>query len=468
MDLEIYVNNLLKTYGVIPNRKTPEETCNEVSPPLPPREFHLCVIDENLKIHEAYRQRALAETVARTNHVLELVEQAPPNFWQNPIDAVEHGFLSIFRHANSQTDNWLLLEAARKGVYLFYLTEEPANLQRSLRFLEVAKENRDTSLCFDTDPASWADLRSETIFPVEGYFEIKLTMLQIYNITDPGKAALLSREIEGELASSRIITAQRSNPISAQGYVNRLRLLQSNLALFETSPDLDKAINIARESQRWAEVESNRPMSYLLLYGLSRKDLRHDALQAQITTAKLLMRKEMGKAPADRDFSESIRIFQDVLAAPESTRKYGGFLDLGLESFSNLLYIAISSSASRNEAADKFNSYIDWNKINQLPDFKETLGLLVRRESYCSLFANATRETCPEPKEVIGNIFLYLGRPDLAPLDTKAVITEINLNDPSISDPETRLDIAIRCLQSSEVDKKLLGSILSWWLTAGH
>ena len=180
------------------------------------------------------------------------------------------------------------------------------------------------------------------------------------------------------------------------------------------------------------------------------------------------MRKEMGKAPADRDFSESIKLFQAVLAAPETTRKYGGFLDLGLESFGNLLYIAISGSASRKEAAEKFNSYIDWEKVNQLPDFKETLGLLVRRESYCSLFANATRETCPEPKEVMGNIFLYLGRPDLAPNDTKAVITEINLNDPAISDPETRLDIAIRCLQSSEVDKKLLGSIVAWWLASAR
>ena len=49
MDLELFVNNLLRTHGVIANRKTPEEICTEKQPPLPPKEFHLCVIDENLK-----------------------------------------------------------------------------------------------------------------------------------------------------------------------------------------------------------------------------------------------------------------------------------------------------------------------------------------------------------------------------------------------------------------------------------
>ncbi|MDD5593222.1 MAG: hypothetical protein PHG97_00595 [Candidatus Margulisbacteria bacterium] len=445
------------------DKKPPKELCAEKN--LAPRDFHLCIIDENLKIHEAFRQKSVRENIVKTNADLGLVETPSPEAGNGPAATARHGLITASRHANSQTDNWLLLEAARKGIYLFYLTEEGAYLKQAETLLNAALANKDISVGFDTNPGAFKNLGSETIFPVEGYFELKLTRLQILNILDPGAAVLLSREIEKELADPRMVDAQRSNSISAQGYVNRLRLLKSDLAYFQPNADLDAGIRAADESRLWAESEGNRPVQYLLAYGLNRKDLRHDALQSEIFAARLLALKELKKPAEARDFSPAVKKFRAVLDSPEATQKNGGFLDLGLDAFVNLLHIAIVASHSRAEAAANFDKFVDWNKVNALPDFKESLGLLVREESFCSKLSNRTSETCPEPKEVISNVFLYFGWSGLALKDTKPVITEINLLEPAISDPETRMDIILKCLESSDVKKKLLVAIKTWWST---
>lgn len=479
------ITHILQFTGALPasaSKKTPQETCEEKGLKAPDNDYHFCVLEENLKIHEKYRETVRRNTMAETERVLGLVDNgqpAPQDDWQR----LERDAFSIFRGVASQTDNWLLLEAARKSIYLADLTDDEKQkaeqYNNAVHLLETAQANSDHTVNFDFYRNPWT--QTEIIFPVEGYFEIKLTLLQVLNIIDRPRAAKVAKEIDDDLHDPRVLQAQRSNPVSAGGYINRLKLLKGNLALYQNDPDLDDALKAVSESSAWIEEMSRGPLPYTAVpyatvFGMNMKDLEHDRLLALMTTAHLHRRKAEAfhnqdqSSAAAREYEEAAKIFKQVFDSPLATQKYGGFLNMGLEAFFSLLRIAIVTAKDKTEAAKYFDRLVgDWQKIEQRPDFKESIGLLIRQRSLNSLFSEVARINYPDWEEIAGDAQLKLRLPlpafllRLALTDNKTIISEIKLSDPPLNTPEARLGTVIKCLKVSDVDKKKLEMVLDWW-----
>jgi tetratricopeptide (TPR) repeat protein len=417
--------------------------------------YHFCMLDRNLLIHEAVRKRAEEATFADADKALAKLQSSRNAF-------------SLARRVNFQTDNWLLLSAARLStheahLYMYQNKMELAQraLNKARSYVEAALENYNPKVTFDIQRfTDVRDLKATTVHPVEGYFELRTTQIDIMltqSILDPSHQAhalQISEVLNRELENARFLHAQGVDPKSSEGYINRIRMTIVNHFLSNLNPNHDPMQWMGKVdlAYQWAGERYNQWVVTTWANGSNLKDLLHDRLAAQLTRGRILLLS--GKE------DEAVKIFQEVLNHPTTTRVYGGFLDLGLDALFYLLGVAIYNSSSREEAAKKASAIIDWNKINQLVDVKEAVGLFIRERDWRGDVAAHTRVEVGNHNNFTGDLALHL-RSSWAPSPKTNMISQVNLG--KLSDQQKLATLMDTIGRSRQNDNVLVYSMLVYW-----
>jgi len=180
---------------------------------------------------------------------------------------------------------------------------------------------------------------------------------------------------------------------------------------------------------------------------MSLKDLQHDALLAENLTGKL--------EASRKNYAVAVTHFQAVLYLPLATKKYGGFLDLGIESFYNLMLLSLQTSPTLDEAAEKFDRAVDWQKIasNDLVDLRESLGLVIREQKWTDAvrqdFEQRAKLKIVKPSEILGDYALSLGRPGLAPEENATIESELPKTE--YATPAAKLELFYKILDYTKL-----------------
>jgi len=438
--------------------KTPKEVC-ATTPPLSSEAFHGCVSDYTLLIQAEIEQRSARQVFDELDRNLRMINQQTPittSVW----DAFTEFIFGVSERVNIQVGNWILLDASNKALEMYYVSsEDRAYLEKANAYLNQGLNHVQTSTNFDIVRNPLAILSGEdnkTIRPVDGYFELSITMLQVYNLQDPTSLRGHIARLRRELGDIRYLTAQAYDEISAQGHLNRLKMIEASLAL-SRMPEINiyTALALANEAIKWTEETISSNFMYLTLYGFNLKDLRYDNISARVLKGRLLM-KMAQDAPDDKKYlyyNQARETFQAVLSDPVTTRKYGGFLDMGLQAFFGLVQIDLQSSRTVEEAAQKLDRDVKWNWLfsPEGEDFMEALNLMTREESLTSKVTASLntrdiidRESAPDKlarvirdlKSIMGNISLYMNWPSWAPKDSEPVLSQLNIKT---VDPKERL-----------------------------
>jgi len=450
---------------------------------LPPVAYHMCMLDRNLFLHEDLRASAEEASSERADRALRLIRDEVSftgDFWPAMEDyynyysdalssprASESTF-SFFRSVNFQTDNWLLLDAAKISFYSYSIArirnapeaEQMEHLVRARNYVEAALANSNESISFDLFRFSAENLSSEEIHPVEAYFELRMVQLQLYmafmdhDASYRDRAHTLAQAINTSLEDERLLQAQGSYTDSAAGYVNRVRLLTLSQSIYHPRTNLDEALEEARASYTWATERQDAwsGTAGIWVDGMFRKDLQHDAMLARMNMGRIYW--------IQGEEDQAISVFRQILHSQVTTREYGGFLDLGMESTFHLLRIAVTRAGSRAEAAEEFNRIFDWDLLISRPDFREALGLAIREES--SLPSALTELTHTQEGwfwSWMGNTSLEFGS-NWAPRNTTPFISELDLAD--LSDQE-RLGLLIQCVARRHYDNPLVHPTVTAW-----
>jgi hypothetical protein len=399
-------------------------------------DFHFCVLETNWQQREFTRKKAYEETTTTLDNSLGLVSKEPKG-------AIQHikGFLfSLARRIYFQADNWLLLDTAKKSMDMFFFSRgEQSYLTRAGQYLEIALKNK-SSASFDLYHwSSFKDAFSPSIKPVEAYFELKLFRFQLLSLFDYHRALALGRELEGELRNSRLVQAQGSNDVSAEGYMNRLRLLYGFAGIYNPAMDPNQALQYVRYARAQAEKKHAESVIGLKSYDMNKKDLKYDILLSRIVEGRLLAKA--GK------YDAALEVFQKLFNEPAAFRKYGGFLDIGLQAFFSILQIALATSTSLEEASNKFQRLVPWDRIasEAFVDFRESAGLLIRQEK-----SGYSKVKTSKDWDLQGNWALYLDRPGLAPKDTTPVLSERKLAN--YKTPREKVELFMRLLKYSQLE----------------
>lgn len=439
--------------------------------------YHLCLLEKHLKIHEDYKRSKVVQDIARDEKALATAEDEV-SFWDNPLAATKNYLFSLSRSVLIQNDNWLLLDIAGKYKALSDLTRDrsvpmvdyDAFLLKAEAYLKTALANPNTSICFDIYRSPF----EQTIWPVEAYFELQLTRLSILLITNPGVVALspapaeqpgtaveLAQTLRGDLQSPRFLQAQRSNPKAAEGYLNRLRVMEiDQLLTIENIGETGELPPVMAELEaikKWTAAEKGRLTTSLAIDGMSLVDLTFDELRVTNLEGRILFK--LGR------FDEAAAKFREVLGSPAATRKYGGFIDQGLDAAFHLLLYSLQTSGDAAAAADKFAASTGWGKDwAKLPaDMRQALGLEVRNLDFCFFYSHASYLTCVEPKDIIGNITLGLGWDSLIPRDRTLALSSFM--------PESnreKLEVMMRALELISTDLNLKNEVFTRWLALNN
>ncbi|KPJ68670.1 hypothetical protein AMJ44_05795 [candidate division WOR-1 bacterium DG_54_3] len=374
---------------------------------------HFALVERNWDLREKIRKKAIAKTLRLMGEALDMLGKESKGL----IQKVKEFAFSEARKSYFQVENHLMLDAAEKCINMFYFSRgiETQYLAKAEKYIRRGLANKDTRQCHDIIRFSYDDLfgeRSETIFPVEAYFKLKLALFQVYSHIEQKKALAWGKEIETELNNPRVIQAQRSNRVAAQGYLHRLNILRGIAGLYNPFISYQEAFNYAEKAHLWAKEHHTDNTVELSVWGMNKKDLRYDMLNSQIIMGRLLVKM--------RKYEEARQIFQAALKEPEAVKKYGGFLDIGLTAFFGLVHLAIVTSTSLKEATQKLEEWIPWDLIasEDFMDLRESLGLVIRRENLTASFL-----------EIFGDWALYLDAPSLAPEDSSDIVSELNILD---------------------------------------
>lgn len=435
---------------VVDASTNPADDCNRSFPEEERRTFayHLCLLETHLRIHEDFKKAQLLSDLERNEAAVKALDPET-SFWDDPWQAIKEYIFSLSERVSFQSQNWLLTDAAAISFRVFNLTQDRQYLQKAEHYLDQALAHEDRSVCFDI----FRSPTEPTIWPIEGYFEIQLTRLQIYQIIDPDKFYTRADELRGKLESIRFLQAQRSNAFAAEGYLNRLNTMETELLFFMDKISAPAALPLALTGYSWFRQKRQENAVILAANGMSLKDLRYGELRSQNLAGKILREENTADSIARAE-----RMFKGVLAAPEATRKYGGFLDLGLDAFFNLALIALSNSPSKAAAAEKFSRMADWKNLPA--DLREALGFQISEVNFCWYFSHGTRRSCPDLKDTLGNRALELGEPDLAPEDTRTVISKIPLDE--IDDTE-KMALILRAIDIINIESTLREEISARW-----
>jgi tetratricopeptide (TPR) repeat protein len=423
---------------------------------------HDLLLERNWDKRETTRKKALSDTIARIDRSLDLVDDKNDGL----LEGVKGFVFNEARRANFQVDNWLMLDAARKSVDMFYRSRgDLSYLRRAATYLQLGLDNADTNASFDIYTFSLKDLFSPTIHPVEAYFEMEMTRFQVLSILKPAAALKYGHDIEAELKSLRVTKAQRATRVSAQGYLNRLRIFYGFAGLYNPAMAKDvslkkAALQAVRDAHVWAAANHEEGLVYLKKWGMNKKDLRYDTLTSKVIEGRLLIKTGQ--------YAEALKLFQALLREPEASKKYGGFLDIGLQAFYNILHISLATSPTLSEAARKFDTAIDWKQIasGDFVDFRESIGLVIRDQKRTDVAREKIGEWAktevPKYSDILGEYSLLLGWPRLAPKEDSPIHQpngEISLAD--YKTPEDKLALFMRLLkyvefpfdQKAEVDQ---------------
>ncbi|MBU1026473.1 MAG: hypothetical protein KKA31_01965, partial [Candidatus Margulisbacteria bacterium] len=304
--------------------------------------------------------------------------------------------------------------------------ESAGYLKKAEQYILAALANADTNQIHDLLNVTWGP----SIFPVEAYFELKLTLLQVLSIAQKPKEALaLADRIEAELKSPRVLVAQRSDSVSAEGYLNRLYLLRAFAGIYNPEMSPADGLVYAMKAHAWAKAQHEKPGIYLAAWEMSKKDLKYDTLLSLIIMGRLY--------PKLNQFDAARKVFQQAFAAPEAVRREEGFLDIGLQSFYGLANIALADSESLKEAAEKFDEWVDWNKITSAShvDFRESMGMIIKKETLAAWLSG----------------FFGVDVEDIFPskYDPEDVISEIEISD--YKTPLERLKLAMKLIDHVDI-----------------
>ena len=389
-------------------------------PRLSPVDYHFCILEANWLTLESTRRKVFEDTVKLVDGGLGMVDGKPKGLLQS----IKEFFFTSARRANFQTDNWLLLDAAKKSLNMFYFSRgDQKYLEKAVKYIETALRNADTSLKFDNYRFTLKDILSPTIYPVEAYFELKLTLFHLLNLFNPKKALVLGKEIEAELQSRRVLKAQRSNPVSARGYLNRLYVLYGFAGIYNPAMDPNLAMESTTAAHRWAVQQHGNNTVGLFSDDMNKKDLKYDTLLSKNIEGRLLIKA--------KKYDEALELFKALFNEPEAFKKFGGFLDIGLQAFFNILLLSLVTSTSLEEASQKFQRAIPWEKIAapEFEDFRESLGLIIRHQNITDKISSFAEVKMVSFSERFGNMALYLDAPGLSPKDTNPIISKLELED---------------------------------------
>jgi len=280
------------------------------------------------------------------------------------------------------------------------------------------------------------ELTDDLGIPVELSYEEQeeLYSLLAGNLSTVGQLVF---QVQENLSSTRFLLAQGSFHESAEGYENRIRLAMISAYIYDQTANPDDLLDWINTSEAWANQAINTNLMTTWMYGRSLMDLRHDELVARMHRGRLFLTGRMRAEHQD----EAAELFRNMLERPVTTRRYGGFLDIGTESMFYLLSLAMTDPATidRETAAERFSELIGgeegWYRLNNNNDFKETLGLLVRGRDWRDKIPQYNRELStslgeiPDPFESLGEWSLALGfdwgPPNWSPL--RSVLTNIDL-----------------------------------------
>ncbi len=410
-------------------------------PQLSPEDYHFCILRANWYTREQNRRNTFKKTTAILDQSLGMVDNKPRGI----IARLKAALFSASRRANLQADNWLLLEAAKKCIEMyFYSRGEQKYLDDAKRYIEIALKNRDTKIPADTYTFSFKELFSPPIYPVEGYFELKLTLFHLLNLSNNYKSSIaLGKQIEAELGSLRVVRAQRSNPVSARGFLNRLYVLYGFAGLYNPAMDSKTAFESLNRARDWAAQEHAKSATRLKVWEMNKKDLRYDTLLSKVLEGRLLVKTG--------SYAKAAAVFKEVFNEPDAFKKYGGFLDIGLAAFFGLMHIALITSKTREEAAQKFDRAIPWDRIAkpEFEDLREALGLIIRQQKLHEKVSSLLDARMPDLYQTGGDLSLYLGSPSLAPKDTTALISEIKLDNHKT--PRQKMELFIELIKYAQL-----------------
>jgi hypothetical protein len=421
-------------------------------PQLSPVDYHFCILEANWLTLEQMRRKGFEETVKILDGSLGMVDGKPKGLMQ----WIKEKFFSSARRANFQADNWLLLDAAKKSVNMFYYSRGDQNyLAKAIGYVETALRNADTSLNFDNYRFTLKDLLSPTIHPVEAYFELKLSLFHLLSLFQPKKALALGKEIEAELQNRRLLKAQRSNPVSARGYLNRLYVLYGFAGIYNPAMDQAASLKYTKTAQDWAKQKHGNNTVGLFFDDMNKKDLKYDTLLSRTIEGRLLIKA--------KKYDEALELFKALFNEPEACKKFGGFLDIGLQAFFSIMLISLVTSSSLEEATQKFERAIPWEKISspEFEDFRESLGLLIRHQNLADKISGLFEVKMVNFSEKIGNLALYLDSPGLAPKDTNPVISKLSLADYKTA--REKVDLFMQLLKYSQLTFDQKAEIIKYY-----
>ncbi|MBN3033707.1 MAG: hypothetical protein JW873_06395 [Candidatus Saganbacteria bacterium] len=409
----------------------------------PDEREHFRRLEENWQKREEVRQSAFTDSLGLIDQGLHLVDKEP----KGAGEYIQGTVFNAGRRANFQTKNSLLLEASRMSLDMYFRSQgETSYLTKALKYLDTALANADTSQSHDI----WRLPLTKAIHPVDEYFELQLARFQVLSLIDPGAAVSkdpvkkpgYDEKIKADLASRRVLTAQRSDFDHAGGYLNRLRILYGFAGLYNPAMDLNKAIASVREGRDWALMTHKRNLIAVEGLGMNKKDLRYDSLLARVIEGRLLIK-------AGR-YGEAVTIFQSLLKEPAAVKKYGGFLDVGQQAFFGLMQISLATAGTLNQAAANFAKNIDWQALagENMADLRESLGLVIRglnwRDKTKMLLEQGVKREVTGILENEGKIALRLDWPGLAGPENSPVKYELQLTN--CKTPLDKLSLFIKLL----------------------
>lgn len=444
---------------------------------------HLLGVEETTTNYQALKDAKLEAEVLRTRTTLQLFEGDTP-LVNDPAQASKEIFFSYARKLNDQIDNDVVVKAATLGINIYYTTREKDPewyLTESLQMIDAALANKRQSPNYDTDKfmgekdvaTIWEE---HNLLFCEAYFELSVAKLQILLITNPPEALHLAEQLLAESLDERFVWAQGYTLVSAHGYVSRVNLLKINREVHQQEADLDSALKTVEEIQSWILEQEANGIIFQLRHGFSNKDLKHDELLAINLRGKILL--QMGK------YNKAAQAFQEVLAQPEAMRLYGGFMDQGIDAYLHLAFIALKTSATREEAGNKLDQYYPWAAIDANDDLRTALGFAIKekRTDFHQQYTDTFNQEPIETKDLIGSWALWL---DLSPhtLSVYGKITRFfGLNSLSLQENtpiksevkvstlptgQDKMSMLLRCLQIAEIDPTFYEVLRQTWLAKG-
>ena len=428
----------------------------------PEEEEHFRQLKESWQNREEVRQKAFTDSIGMIDQGLNLVD----NKTAGAAERLKRAVFNTGRRANFQAENWLLLEAARKSTNMYFRSKDEkagkVYLAKAEKYLTTALANADNNLSFDIY-RSPREFFSPTIHPVEAYFELQLARFQVLSLLDPGAAVGnkvmpgYDKEISDGLNSRRTLQAQRSDQVSAGGYLNRLRILYGFAGLYNPAMNIDQALASVRQGHDWAQATHEKNVVVLKKWGMNKKDLRYDALLSRTIEARLLIK-------AGR-YGDALNIFRALLKEPEAVKKYGGFLDIGQQAFFGIMHISLLTAGTLNQAAANFERNVDWQTLagENMTDLRESLGLVIRDQSWKdklkSGLEQAVKREVGGPSDFLGEYSLYLDRPWLAMKEDSPIKHELKLA--ACKTPRDKLDLFIKLLDYIEFPFDQKASLIS-------